>query len=147
MTESEKTESWVPQEDFQVDCEDELDLQQSSSADLSDELDELVISDDDVLDEDDGSSVGKPSPPRGRGLPGDELVISDDDVLDEDDGKVEKKGYKACLLAHNEKRKLHKDTPPMKVIFDKFPNLIKCPKAKHKIMQASSRGRRKLSKT
>jgi hypothetical protein len=115
MTESEKTESWVPQEDFQVDCEDELDLQQSSSADLSDELDELVI--------------------------------SDDDVLDEDDGKVEKKGYKACLLAHNEKRKLHKDTPPMKVIFDKFPNLIKCPKAKHKIMQASSRGRRKLSKT
>ena len=115
MTESEKTESWVPQEDFQVDCEDELDLQQSSSADLSDELDELVI--------------------------------SDDDVLDEDDGKVEKKGYKACLLAHNEKRKLHKDTPPMKVIFDKFPNLIKCPKAKQKIMQASSRGRRKLSKT
>ena len=109
MTESEKTESWVPQEDFQVDCEDELDLELTSSADLYDELDELVI--------------------------------SDGDVLDEDDGRVEKKGYKACLLAHNEKRKLHEDTPPMKVFFDKFPNLIKCPTAKQKIMQASSRGR------
>ena len=94
MAESEKTESWVPQEDFQVDCEDELDLEQTSSADLSDEL-----------------------------------VISDDDALDEDDGRVEKKGYKACLLAHNEKRKLHEDTPPMKVFFDKFPNLINCPTA------------------